>query len=472
MGDVANAVPDELMIMDSGASKSHITSKTNLTGYNATTNAVHTANGAAVQSVGVGTLGNLSGVSHTPSFVNNLLSVAQLADLGYNCTFTKLGAEIRCAVTGVLKATGKRVGNLYLLDVATVKALPNIMTDSVMYVVDDNQANLSSTKPTCNLDTLHSRTHLSDHLLRELSNRGLVDGVKLIKSDFYRNPSICPACAMCKMTRRSFKKDSHREIPGTVFSHFYSDVEGPIKPTARDGIKYMVVFACARSRFRTIYFMRTKDEVTEKLQVFKSQCVDAYGFKISEILSDGGGEYIGEFFDFCIDNAIVSNNTSPHTPEENGAEVYWRTLMGMTRAFFKNSSLPYTMWPWAAKHANYVLNRTLIVNIDGVAKTPYEWRFNVRPSLKNLRVWGCELFYKVHGHVLKLEDRGSAGFYLGIDNNSRSVIVFDKDTGKLRKSGHVLFNEVIQSRSEVDGAASESSAEQGVQEGESLRIHQ
>ena len=35
MGDVANAVPDELMIMDSGASKSHITSKTNLTGYNA-----------------------------------------------------------------------------------------------------------------------------------------------------------------------------------------------------------------------------------------------------------------------------------------------------------------------------------------------------------------------------------------------------------------------------------------------------
>ncbi len=99
--------------------------------------------------------------------------------------------------------------------------------------------------------------------------------------------------------------------------------------------------------------------------------------------------------------------------------------MGITRSFLKASDLPLNMWPWAAKHANYVLNRLLVVTIAGVSKTPYEWRFHVKPNLKHLRVWGCECFYKVHGHVVKLGDRGKEGYYLGVDINSRSAVIYD-----------------------------------------------
>lgn len=449
--ETAYNVSDNLMVMDSGASRSHVNTKCDLAAFDSGRGTeVKTANGHVIRSTGSGRLGEMTNVFHTPEFKNSLLSISQLADMGFTTSFKKDCAEVRCAITGALKATGKRIGNLYVLDTATVKSLKALDLSACAVTVGD--CLLASTKPSSTLDALHSRTHLSDELLRTLSDKNMVEGLKLSKSEFYRNPSVCSVCAVCKMSRRSFKKSSHRPIPANNFELVYTDVEGPIKPVGRDGIRYIVVFACARSRYRTVYFMKTKDEATSMFEHFKSQCVDAYGFKISEVVSDGGGEYIGEFYDFCVDNGIVSLNTSPHTPEENNAEQYWRTLMGMTRAFLKTSSLPYNMWPWAAKHANYVLNRTLAVELDGVTKTPFEWRFNVKPNLANLRVWGCECFYKVHGHVLKLDDRGKEGFYLGLDNNSRSAIIYDKSSGKLYKSGHVVYNEIIRRREEVDSA--------------------
>ena len=130
--------------------------------------------------------------------------------------------------------------------------------------------------------------------MRRVSAGDHVVGVKINKHEFYSNPSICPICAVCKMTRRSFKKNSHRKIGASLYSLVYTDVEGPIQPVGFGGIRYIVSFICSRSRFKHIHFMMTKDEVLEKLKVFKSQEIDAHGFKLCEVLSDGGGEYIGD----------------------------------------------------------------------------------------------------------------------------------------------------------------------------------
>lgn len=158
----------------------------------------------------------------------------------------------------------------------------------------------------------------------------------------------------------------------------------------KGGANYMMVFVDEYSRYKYLYFLSTKDEAVEKLRHFRSQQVEAYSFKLCELLTDGGGEFTGEFEDFCIDSAIVHKTTSPYTPEENSTtEVYWRTLMEMVRSFLKASGLPASLWPFAAKHANFVLNRMLTVTIGQETKTPYEWRFGLRPNLKHLRVWGC-----------------------------------------------------------------------------------
>ncbi len=111
---------------------------------------------------------------------------------------------------------------------------------------------------------------MSDALLREVSVKGLVEGVTLNKSDFYHNPSLCKTCAAAKMSRRHFKATSHRAIPEKVMSLVYTDVEGPIKPVGHSGVRYVVPFNCGRSRFRTLYFMNTKDEVLDKFKTFKS----------------------------------------------------------------------------------------------------------------------------------------------------------------------------------------------------------
>lgn len=435
----------KVFIMDSGSNKTHVAEKGALTSYKKTASSVVVANGDRVKTHGVGKIGSLD-ASHT-ELSSNLLSIGQLADAGYHTTFTKTHAVIKNAKTDETVCRGKRIENgLYFIDSDAVSELP---------VLSESVAMLASTRPLKSVDAAHARTHLPDSSIRKASK--LVDGLIDVtnKGSFYHNPSLCSTCALTKITRRSFKRASHRPTPSKLFEVVSSDLSGRITPMGRGGVHYLILFVCERSRYKHLYFLSTKDQALEKLKVFKSQGVEAYGFKLSELFTDGGGEFEGEFDDYCVANAIVHKTTSPYTPEENSTtEVYWRTLMGMVRAFLKASVLPANMWPWTAKHANFILNRMLPVTLDGVTKTPYEWRFNLRPNLKHLRVWGCECFYKVNVQVKKLDDRGRAGYYVGVDPNSRSALILDKETNKFVKSGHVIFNEVIEKRMEVDSGES------------------
>ena len=432
---------EEAMIMDSGSNRTHVQRQDMLTGYTPNLSSVTVANGSKVESKGTGKLGNLE-ATHT-DLSSNLLSIGQLCDVGYHVLFTRTHAIVSNGATKKTVCRGVRYQGLYFIGTKEVAKIPIPSGGAVAY--------LASTTPLKGIDTWHARTHLSDDSLVKASK--IVDGVKLTKADLYSNPSICKTCAICKISRRQFKKKNHRPDPSGLFKLVSSDIGGPVTPVGMGGVNYMIVFVDEYSRYKYLYFLANKDEALEKFRHFRSQQVVAYGFSLSELLTDNGGEYIGsDFEEFCIDSAVVHKTTSPYTPEENSTtEVYWRTLMQMVRSFLKASVLPSNLWPFAAKHANFVLNRMLTVTIGDTTKTPYEWRFNLRPNLKHVRVWGCPVIYKVHGHVRKLADKGRDGYYLGADTNSRSVVILDKETRKIVKSGHVLFNEIIPRRLEVDG---------------------
>ena len=446
--NLAAARSEEAMIMDSGSNRTHVQRKQLLVDYSPQHSSVTVASGEKVNTHGIGKLGNLE-ASHT-ELTSNLLSIGQLCDAGYEVVFTKTHAKVNNPKTKRTVCRGLRHQGLYFIGTKDVSKIPVPSTDGGGFAM------VASTKPLKSIDTWHARTHLSDDSIVKAAK--LVDGVTLTKADLYLNPSMCETCAKCKIKRRQFKKSSHRPHPSGLFKLVSTDLGGPITPMGKGGANYMMVFVDEYSRYKYLYFLSTKDEAVEKLRHFRSQQVEAYSFKLCELLTDGGGEFTGEFEDFCIDSAIVHKTTSPYTPEENSTtEVYWRTLMEMVRSFLKASGLPASLWPFAAKHANFVLNRMLTVTIGQETKTPYEWRFGLRPNLKHLRVWGCPVIYKVHGHVRKLSDRGRDGHYLGTDVNSRSALILDKETSKVVKSGHVLFNEVIQRRMEVDSAESSES---------------
>ena len=66
------------------------------------------------------------------------------------------------------------------------------------------------------------------------------------------------------------------------------------------------------------------------------------GFCSASVRSDHGKEFENSFFkDFCFENGIFHNFSTPRTPQQNGVvEKKNRTLQEMARTFLCESALP------------------------------------------------------------------------------------------------------------------------------------
>ena len=76
---------------------------------------VYTANNSVVNIKGVGIVGSLPDVYHTPDFSHSLLSVSQLCDFGYNVTFTHNDVVFTDCDTGVVMGRSVRCNKLFML---------------------------------------------------------------------------------------------------------------------------------------------------------------------------------------------------------------------------------------------------------------------------------------------------------------------------------------------------------------------
>ena len=146
---------------------------------------IRVADNTAVSTEGVGRIGVLRDVNYTPKFGTNLLSVAELCDISYTVIFEKQCWRIVDAVTFNLKGERIRVGNLFWIDRKELKP-PDIACSVVDCVVSGG-------------------VYAALNQLAILSKLGLVDSLKLNKSDVYPSLSMCNACALPKMTRRQFR---------------------------------------------------------------------------------------------------------------------------------------------------------------------------------------------------------------------------------------------------------------------------
>ena len=168
-----------------------------------------------------------------------------------------------------------------------------------------------------------------------------------------------------------------------------------------------------------------------------------------------GREYLGKFEDLCQQYQINHTTTAPYTPEENSiCETYWTILMGTTRAMMYHAQLNYKLWPYAVKHSNYTLNRTLLTSINKELKTPYEWVYNEIPDLSKLRTWGCEAFSHVPQQFrTELEERSIKSYFVGIDNKTKHPVLYNKNISYNKGiyiSRDVIFNEIIENRQDIN----------------------
>ncbi|UYV73839.1 hypothetical protein LAZ67_11001072 [Cordylochernes scorpioides] len=157
------------------------------------------------------------------------------------------------------------------------------------------------------------------------------------------------------------------------------------------------IFVCFKddfTKYRSVYFLKEKSQVIEKLEQFLLE-TKTTGHIVKEILTDGGKEFVNKEASKITNKYGINHRiTMPYTPQQNGsAERENRTLIEAARSMIYAKNMSLKLWAEAVNTATYVLNRTGPTQIEG--KTPYEIWFDKKTAVDHLRIFGTECFVHV-----------------------------------------------------------------------------
>ena len=344
--------------------------------------------------MGLGTLKNgLGEALFVPQASRNLLSVSKLCSGGRTVTFSLDNVFLDSEVIGRL------TNRLYTYHPSSTQSTDE---DEIHGVFDfANDLFTAESSPPMHLDLqrdfdlIHRRFgHVDVAILRRMVSRNSVDGMTVSAHAADPNRFHCADCAITKAQKLSrIPSLGQRRNLGAVnkslfFNVVWSDVLGPITPTALGGYVCGVTFTEQNSKFRWFYPLREKSDVISAFSRLVAD-VSSWGFTVRLLRSDNGGEYTSkEFADFCISHNIEHRHSPPYTPAANSVSERFNRILGeRARAMLRGSSLPRFLWAEAMSTATYIYNRTISPMSD--IHTPYELLFGVRPDVSNLRAYGC-----------------------------------------------------------------------------------
>jgi hypothetical protein len=349
---------------------------------------------------------------YVPSYSRNLVSVAKLKKSGTIVRFENEDyIETKCGTRFPL------------------------ITDEELFIwklVDDDRKEREPMAMTSTLQTWHKRLgHNNVEDLKKLPD--VVNGMKI-------STNIMESCRECNIQKA--KRKPINKTVGTRASKkmeiVHVDVLGPIDTVSRDGHKYAIGFIDSWSRFVTVYMMKTRDEVPEKIERYFSEIGTP-----ETLVTDGAKEFTSRYMEMlCRKRGVRRETSAPYTPEENGKiERIWGTVVGMARCLLATAGLDKTYWTYALNHAFYIKNRVLQ---SAIGKTPYECFMRRKPDLHELKTFGCSCYIFIEKQFRKkLDARANEGIFLGFDGNSQSVIygIEENDELKIKKSRNVTFDE-------------------------------
>lgn len=226
----------------------------------------------------------LVGVYYVPEICVNLYAVSSSVQSGRKV----LMDQCKVFVNDVVVAVGARIKGLY-------KMCFKVLNDS-------ESAYIAVQKDSIKL--WHERfAHQNVAHVKQILKRNNID---FIDSDY-----VCEACIYGKHHRDSFKSSENRAKQCGELIH--TDVCGPFQNVSFGGSKYFVVFKDDYSRYRTVYFIKSKDQVYEKLVEFVRLTNNLYGIKIKKIRSDNGKEYEPHKLVQFLSNEGIKHKKQFHT---------------------------------------------------------------------------------------------------------------------------------------------------------------
>lgn len=137
---------------------------------------------------------------------------------------------------------------------------------------------------------------------------------------------------------------------------------GPFSEMSLGGARYYLLFIDEATDYRTVYFIKHKSDVYEKLKEFDSLVSNKYGHSIKILRVDNGREYVNSGLkSYMKGRGIRLESTAPYTPQQNGkAERENRTIVESARTMLQAKNMSVKLWAEAVNTAVYILNHTAI----------------------------------------------------------------------------------------------------------------
>jgi hypothetical protein len=286
---------------------------------------------------------------HTPDFASNLLSVSRLVANGCSVNFSD----------GIASFTGPALVNGNSgTEFMTAHIHDGMYVAKLLPVTHAVISRARSQSRPVDFETWHRRFgHVGDARLRELIRRGLVDGLDV--TSLLVN-GACADCIYGKQTRRPFDAIVTHETE--LLECIHIDLWGKARTVSAGGAVYMMHLMDGASSKCDVFFLKDKKSATT-LAAFKEYVTRVErqtGKKVRRVRIDGGGEWEGEWIQWCAEKGIIRAVTPAYTSQNNGAaERGIRTIIEWTCCGLSDTGLPHKYWAEIAATMVYLINDEL-----------------------------------------------------------------------------------------------------------------
>lgn len=363
----------------------------------------------------------ITNVLFVPELSKNLLSIMKTTERGVEVTFKEGGQRVIFKKDNKLIMDGVKCDNLYKLEIRPISV-------SESHVVISDSVKL-----------WHERLgHVNYSTLKQMRDNKVVNDLSFCD---VANDPFCESCVYGKQHRQFFPRTVRRStVPGKVF---HADLCGKMSTASIGGANYFLLLKDDFARYCYIYFLKNETEVLKNLELFLAE-VQADGHKIKKLRTDNGLEFCNENVErFLRKNVIKHETSTPRAPEQNGfIERQNRTIVESAKSIVHSRDVPRYLWAEAANAAVYIKNRTASRTLDGL--TPYERWFNVKPSVKHLRVFGsCCYVHVPNEQRTKWDVNSIKCMLIGYSEGNKAYRVYDPTAKKIMIRRDVIFNEVL-----------------------------
>lgn len=414
-------------VMDSGASEHMSSERESFTQFKALEEKkrIVTASGDVMFAEGTGNIEllafdgvewkpvELKDVLFVPQIKFNLFSISQAMDK--NCLVTVNNSG--CVITreGRNVALGTRNGNLYHMQFAGGVSVAGIANGRM------------------SLYEWHVRlAHQNfDQVRKMLRKHGVAFEDQVVQ---------CESCAEGKGKRKSFGKRLEKTTEAGAVIH--ADLCGPLQCETLSGSKYMLVFKDEYSHYRHVYFVKSKDEVPDRVISHFKMIMRQLGASVKILRTDNGTEFVNKNVKKYLENeGIVHQTTIPGTPQQNGCvEREMQTIMDAVRSMLHSSKLEKRFWAEAAAAAVFTLN---VTGTSGdPTRTPAEVWCGKSADLSELHPFGCPVYVHTQQRK-KLDPKARRCVFVGYGIDKKGYRCYDPATGVVLTARDCAFFEEV-----------------------------